>query len=49
MLRHQANKTQLKIKKKYFLFYWVGPGSMHFARWIGPGSAGIVELCSTIQ
>jgi len=24
-----SNKTQLKIKKLIFLFYWVGPGSMH--------------------
>jgi hypothetical protein len=25
------NKTQLKIKNIYFLFYWVEPGSMHLA------------------
>jgi hypothetical protein len=43
-----SNKTQLKIKK-YFLFYWVGPGSMHFLLWTGPGPAGTVENVSTVH
>jgi hypothetical protein len=41
-----SNKTQLK-NKKYFLFYWVRPGSMHFELWtgsdpVGTGSTGTV-------
>ena len=43
------NKTQLKNKKYFFLFYWVGPGSMHFALWTRPGPAGTMEHASTVH